>query len=98
MFMKLITYDNLRTFANLVKQMLADLANALNSLPDGGTTGQTLIKQSASDGDASWGYLQTIDLSSDTVAASSLLEGVTAHDANGDPVIGTVPNGELLRF
>lgn len=34
-----------------------------------------------------------IDLSKDTVAPETLLEGVTAHDASGEPIIGTMTAG-----
>lgn len=32
-----------------------------------------------------------VDLSRDTVAESKMLEGVTAHDASGQPITGTIP-------
>lgn len=32
-----------------------------------------------------------IDLSSDTIAAGDILSGVTAHDASGAPITGTIP-------
>lgn len=31
-----------------------------------------------------------IDLSEDTVAPETLLEGTTAHDSNGDPIVGAM--------
>lgn len=37
-----------------------------------------------------YGNQTLIDLSSDTVTASSLLSGETAHDASGAPITGTV--------
>lgn len=37
-----------------------------------------------------------IDLTSDTVTASSLLEGVTAHDKSGELIIGTMSSGGSL--
>lgn len=36
------------------------------------------------------GSTPLIDLRSDTVAADSLLSGITAHDKNGNPIVGTV--------
>ena len=32
-----------------------------------------------------------IDLSSDTIAADGILSGITAHDASGAPITGTIP-------
>lgn len=32
-----------------------------------------------------------VDLSQDTVAEGKMLEGVTAHDASGQPITGTIP-------
>jgi hypothetical protein len=32
-----------------------------------------------------------VDVSKDTVTAEKMLEGVTAHDANGQPIAGTIP-------
>lgn len=32
-----------------------------------------------------------IDLTGDTVAPGTLGEGVTAHDASGEPIVGTMP-------
>lgn len=37
-----------------------------------------------------YGHETLIDLTSDTVSPGSLLEGMTAHDAAGSPVTGTV--------
>lgn len=37
-----------------------------------------------------YGNQTLIDLSSDTVTASSLLSGETAHDRSGAPITGTV--------
>ena len=37
-----------------------------------------------------YGNQTLIDLSSDTVTASSLLSGETAHDGSGAPITGTV--------
>lgn len=41
-----------------------------------------------------------IDLTEDTVTPSSLLEGVTAHDKSGAPIVGTAPAAtyETWRF
>ena len=39
-----------------------------------------------------------IDLTGDTVTASSLVQGYTAHAANGAPISGTIPNGDLLGY
>ena len=36
------------------------------------------------------------DLSSDTVTAGTLLEGVTAHDASGDAITGTMTGEDLI--
>lgn len=35
-----------------------------------------------------------IDLTQDTVTADTLLQGYTAHDKSGAPIIGTAPSGE----
>lgn len=37
-----------------------------------------------------------IDLSGDTVAPEKLLKGVTAHDANGDPIVGTLSDADTV--
>lgn len=39
-----------------------------------------------------------LDLTSDTVIASTLLQGYTAHDASGAPITGTVVDGDLLGY
>lgn len=36
-----------------------------------------------------YGAKTVIDLSKDTVTASKLLKGITAHDKNGDQITGT---------
>ncbi len=38
-----------------------------------------------------------IDISKDTVAPETLGEGVTAHGANGEPIVGTMRSGEDLN-
>lgn len=37
-----------------------------------------------------------IDLSEDTVKPESLLKGVTAHNANGDPIVGAGINADTV--
>lgn len=37
-----------------------------------------------------WGTDTLLDLTSDTVTAAGMLSGVTAHDASGAPITGTV--------
>ena len=39
-----------------------------------------------------------IDLTSDTVTASSMLYGVVAHDASGATVTGSIADGDLLGY
>lgn len=39
-----------------------------------------------------------IDLSGDTITAKELLEGTTAHIADGSVITGAMPNGEELYF
>lgn len=39
-----------------------------------------------------------IDISEDTVTAAVLLEGTTAHGADGMPISGAIPNGEEIDF
>lgn len=34
-----------------------------------------------------------IDLTNDTITPETLLKGITAHDANGDPIVGTLIGG-----
>ena len=36
-----------------------------------------------------------LDVSKDTVTEDTLFEGVTGHDAQGNPVTGKFPNGEI---
>ena len=36
-----------------------------------------------------------LDLTQDTVTSNSLLNGFTAHDANGDPIVGTAETGRI---
>lgn len=40
-----------------------------------------------------YGAKTVIDLSKDTVTASKLLKGITAHDKNGDKITGTYEAG-----
>ena len=40
------------------------------------------------------GGVTRVDLTGDTVDASHLAEGYTAHDASGAPVTGTMTSGE----
>lgn len=37
-----------------------------------------------------------IDLSEDTIKPENLLKGVTAHNANGDPIVGTGINADTV--
>ncbi len=39
-----------------------------------------------------------IDLTADTVTASTLMQGYTAHAADGSTIVGTVPNGDNLAY
>ena len=39
-----------------------------------------------------------IDLTTDTVTASTLMQGYTAHAADGSTIVGTVPNGDNLAY
>lgn len=39
-----------------------------------------------------------IDLTEDTVTASTLMQGYTAHAADGSTIVGTVPNGDNLGY
>lgn len=39
-----------------------------------------------------------IDLTADTVTASTLMQGYTAHAADGSTIVGTVPNGDDLAY
>lgn len=39
-----------------------------------------------------------IDLTKDTITAKELLEGTTAHIADGSIITGAMPNGEELYF
>ena len=39
-----------------------------------------------------------IDLTGDSVSPETLAEGVTAHDASGNPITGTMPKAEGYRF
>lgn len=39
-----------------------------------------------------------IDISSDTVTPSTLLQGYTAHDASGAAISGAVANGDSLVY
>ena len=44
------------------------------------------------------GSTTLIDLTSDTVTASDMLSGVTAHDASGAVVTGTIADGDELEY
>lgn len=37
-----------------------------------------------------------IDLSSDSVTPQKLLKGATAHNANGDPIVGTLSDADTV--
>ena len=39
-----------------------------------------------------------IDLTNDTVTPETLLEGVTAHDASGELIVGKMSNAEGVGF
>lgn len=39
-----------------------------------------------------------IDLTADTVTVSVMLSGVTAHDASGAPITGTMADGDSLEY
>lgn len=39
-----------------------------------------------------------IDLTKDTVTSNVMLEGETAHAANGTIIVGTIVNGEEIDF
>lgn len=39
-----------------------------------------------------------IDLTEDTITAKELLEGTTAHIADGSIITGAMPNGEVIAF
>lgn len=39
-----------------------------------------------------------IDITSDTVTPSTLLQGYTAHDASGAAISGAVANGDSLAY
>lgn len=39
-----------------------------------------------------------IDLTEDTVTASTLMQGYTAHAADGSTIVGTVPDGDNLAY
>ena len=39
-----------------------------------------------------------IDLTADTVTADTLMQGYTAHAADGSTIVGTVPNGDNLAY
>ena len=39
-----------------------------------------------------------IDLTADTVTADTLMQGYTAHAADGSTIVGTVPNGDNLGY
>lgn len=39
-----------------------------------------------------------IDLTADTVTASTLMQGYTAHAADGSTIVGTVPDGDDLAY
>lgn len=39
-----------------------------------------------------------IDLTADTVTAATLMQGYTAHAADGSTIVGAVPNGDNLGY
>ena len=39
-----------------------------------------------------------IDLTADTVTADTLMQGYTAHAADGSTIVGTVPDGDNLAY
>ena len=59
------------------------------SLPSGGDQYQTLVKQSATDGDAAWEYPDTLLIKVRNVSGGALTKGTPVHE-NG--VTGTVPD------
>ena len=60
-----------------------------SSLPSGGDQYQTLVKQSATDGDAAWEYPDTLLIKVRNVSGGALTKGTPVHE-NG--VTGTVPD------
>ncbi len=45
-----------------------------------------------------YGTTVLVDLTEDTVTASTLMQGYTAHAADGSTIVGAVPNGDNLAY
>lgn len=45
-----------------------------------------------------YGTTVLVDLTADTVTASTLMQGYTAHAADGSTIVGTVPDGDNLAY
>ena len=45
-----------------------------------------------------YGTTVLVDLTADTVTAATLMQGYTAHAADGSTIVGAVPNGDNLAY
>lgn len=45
-----------------------------------------------------YGTTVLVDLTADTVTAATLMQGYTAHAADGSTIVGNVPNGDNLAY
>lgn len=45
-----------------------------------------------------YGTTVLVDLTEDTVTAATLMQGYTAHAADGSTIVGTVPNGDNIAY
>ena len=45
-----------------------------------------------------YGTTVLVDLTADTVTADTLMQGYTAHAADGSTIVGAVPNGDNLAY
>lgn len=73
-------------------QVVANLADAIKTIPQGGGSAISVTEEEDVHGGIIK-HINAVDLSLDTVAASHLEVGYTAHDRFGNPVVGTLSPG-----
>lgn len=77
---------------------VAEMAPAILDLPSGGGGSAITTTETQDSHGGTIIEITAVDLSGDTVTASRLLSGYTAHDASGNAITGTyVPSGTSLQ-
>lgn len=79
--------------ATILHTTLTAIANAIRS-----KTGKTGALLPSAMPDEILGITTGVDTSADTVVASALLSGYTAHNAAGDPITGTIPSKAAATY